>query len=153
MFSLFKKENRYLVDDHQQRIVEAIQEAERMTSGEIRLFIESRCSYMDALDRAAEIFFDLKMDLTKERNGVLIYVAMKDHQFAVYGDAGIHQQVGDKFWNEEISNMGKHFRNNDMVEGICRVVLDVGEALKKHFPYDRGTDKNELPDDIVFGKD
>jgi uncharacterized membrane protein len=153
MFSLFKKENRHLVADQQQRIVEAIHEAERMTSGEIRLFIESRCSYMDALDRAAEIFFDLKMDLTKERNGVLIYVAMNDHQFAVYGDAGIHQRVGDKFWNDEIGKMGEHFRNNEMVEGIRHVVLDVGEALKKHFPYDRGTDKNELPDDIVFGKD
>jgi uncharacterized membrane protein len=151
MSSLFNKKNEYFLADGKQKIIDAIRMAESMTSGEIRVFIESRCSYMDALDRAAEIFFDLKMDMTKDRNGVLIYVAMKDHQFAVFGDEGIHQEVGDKFWNEEISKMVGHFNRNDIVEGIRQVVLDTGEALKKHFPYDNSTDKNELPDDLIFG--
>lgn len=151
MYSLFKKKNQYFLAEGKQQIIDAIREAERLTSGEIRVFIESRCSYMEALDRAAEIFFDLKMDLTKDRNGVLIYLAMKDHQFAVFGDEGIHKEVGDKFWNEEVGKMMENFNKNDFVEGIRQVVLDVGEALKKHFPYDNSTDKNELPDDLVFG--
>ena len=151
MFSLFKKENQYLVGDARERIIDAIREAEQKTSGEIRVFIESKCSYMNALDRAAEIFFDLKMDMTKDRNGVLIYVAMKDHQFAIFGDVGIHKEVGDKFWSQEVHRMFEDFKKNEIVEGIRHVVLDVGEALKKHFPYDSTTDKNELPDDLVFG--
>src|SRR5258705_9474175 len=98
MFSLFKKKKVFFTSEQREHIVEAIQSAERRTSGEIRVFVESRCSYIDALDRAVEIFQSLKMYETAERNAVLIYVALKDRQLAVFGDAGIHQKVGDEYW-------------------------------------------------------
>jgi uncharacterized membrane protein len=81
----------------------------------------------------------------------LIYVAMKDHQFAILADQGIHEKVGQSFWNQEVGVMKKHFANAHPAEAIEAVVNDVGQALKTHFPYERSIDKNELPDDMVFG--
>jgi uncharacterized membrane protein len=78
-------------------IVKNIRNAEQQTSGEVRIFVESRCRYVDPLDRAKEIFFQLGMDKTNQRNGTLLYVAVKDHQAAVFGDEGIHQKVGQKY--------------------------------------------------------
>ena len=123
-----------------------------MTSGEVRVFVESKCSYVDAIDRAAELFFKLQMQETKDRNAVLVYVAMKDRQLAVFGDEGIHQKVGNEYWNTEVKKMISNFNRDNYAEGISEVVKDIGEALTKHFPYNNDTDKNELPDEIVFGK-
>ena len=92
------------------------------------------------------------MDATKDRNGVLVYVAMKDRQFAVLADQGIHEKVGQSFWNQAVALMKSHFVKEEPAEAIVGVVGDIGQALKTHFPYDRATDKNELPDDIVFGR-
>ena len=123
-----------------------------MTSGEVRVFIENRCRYMDAFDRAAEIFYQLKMDKTDDRNAVLLYVALKDHQLAVFGDEGIHKKVGPEYWATELKKMIDAFDRENYAEGIRQCVVDIGEALHHHFPYNMDTDKNELPDDIVFGK-
>ena len=90
----WQKQKEFFSAEEKERIVNAIRSSERMTSGEVRVFIESRCKYMDAFDRAKELFFQLKMDKTDDRNGVLLYVAMKDHQLAVYGDEGIHKKSG-----------------------------------------------------------
>jgi uncharacterized membrane protein len=147
----FQRKKEFFSYPEQQSILEAIRQAEQKTSGEIRIYIENRCRFVDPLDRAAEIFWGLKMDMTKDRNGVLVYVAMRDHQYAVFADQGIHEKVGQEFWNREVELMGAHFRKAAPAEAILSVVKDVGVALHKHFPYDRGTDKNELPDDIVFG--
>jgi uncharacterized membrane protein len=152
MVSLLRKKNNFFTAGENRLITEAIRQAELHTSGEVRVFVENRCSYMDALDRAAEIFFSLKMDKTKDRNAVLVYVAMKDHQLAVFGDEGIHQKVGIDFWNQEVKKMISSFNKENYAEGISTVVADIGEALQTHFPYDKDTDKNELPDDIVFGR-
>ncbi len=135
----------------QQKILEAIREAEQTTSGEIRIYVEDRCRFVDPLDRAAEIFWGLKMDLTKDRNGVLIYVALRDHQFAIFADQGIHEKVGQEFWNREVELMKTHFRKSAPADAVLSVAKDIGTALQTHFPYNRGSDKNELPDDIVFG--
>ena len=151
MLSFFKRKD-FFSPDERARIIDAIRVAEMQTSGEIRLFVESRCKYVDPVDQASEIFWRLKMDQTLERNGVLIYVAIKDHQLAIIGDEGIHQRVGSQFWDKEVVNMLKHFQNKEFVAGIIAVVEDIGEALRTHFPYVTSTDKNELPDDIVFGK-
>lgn len=151
MLSFFKRKD-FFSPDERARIIDAIRVAEMQTSGEIRLFVESRCKYVDPVDQASEIFWRLKMDQTVERNGVLIYVAIKDHQLAIIGDEGIHQRVGSQFWDKEVVNMLKHFQNKEFVAGIIAVVEDIGEALGTHFPYVTSTDKNELPDDIVFGK-
>lgn len=137
--------------EEQQAIANAIRSAEERTSGEIRLFVESRCKYVDAIDRAAEIFFGLKMEKTDNRNAVLIYVAMKDHQLAVFGDEGIHQKLGQEYWSNTVRNLISDFNRDDYAKGICQSISSIGEALNYHFPFDRSTDKNELPDDIVFG--
>lgn len=148
----FSKRKEFFSFDEKERIVEAIRQAEQQTSGEIRVYTESRCRFVDPLDRAAEIFLGLQMDATRDHNGVLVYVAMKDKQFAVLADQGIHEKVGQTFWNREVAVMKKHFINEKPAEAIVAVVNDIGQALKTHFPYDRENDKNELPDDIVFGK-
>lgn len=146
------KEKEFFTPEEKNRVIETIREAERLTSGEIRLFIESKCRFMDAIDRAQEIFFRLGMDKTADRNGTLVYVAVKDHQVAVFGDEGIHKKVGQQYWEEEVKKMLKYFRHDDLASGICECVKDIGEALHHYFPYNRDTDKNELPDEIVFGR-
>jgi len=148
----WQKKKEFFTAEEKQLIVEAVRNAEHMTSGEVRVFVESRCSYMDAIDRAAELFFRLKMEKTDDRNGVLVYIATKDRQLAVFGDEGIHKKVGNEYWNKEVQKMISSFNNENYAEGIKQVVTDIGEALTKHFPYNNDTDKNELPDDIVFGK-
>ncbi|MBA4259622.1 MAG: hypothetical protein C0446_10690 [Chitinophaga sp.] len=152
MFGLFKKKQReYFTPAEKDIIVTAIQEAERRTSGEIRIYVESKCEMVNPVLRAREIFYQLKMDQTASRNGVLLYLAMDDHQLAVFGDEGIHQKVGHEFWQKEVAIMLEEFKQKHFIEGIAHIVEDIGEALVTHFPYDGTTDKNELPDDIVFG--
>lgn len=133
-------------------IVEAIKEAEQRTSGEIRVYVESRCRFVDPVDRAAEIFWSLKMDHTADRNAVLLYVAVKDHQFAIFADKGIHDKLGNAFWRKEIDEMSRHFGEHRYTEALLYVIKDMGEALQQHFPYNAHTDRNELPDDIIFGQ-
>jgi len=151
LFSLFKKKD-FFTEEEKLQIVEAVRKAERTTSGEVRVFVENRCSYMDAIDRAKEIFVDLKMNETADRNAVLVYIAMKDHQLAVFGDEGIHSKLGNDYWNAEVRKMISNFNKENYADGIKEVVTDIGEALTQLFPYNNDTDKNELPDDIVFGK-
>jgi uncharacterized membrane protein len=152
LFSFFQKKIAFFTPEEKQHIVEAIRQAEKKTSGEVRVFVESRCSFMDAIDRAAEIFSRLNMQQTKDRNGVLVYVAMKDRQLAVFGDEGIHRIVGDEYWNIIVKKMLHDFNRDNYADGISHCVGEVGEALRIHFPYDKDIDKNELPDDIVFGR-
>jgi uncharacterized membrane protein len=153
MFNFFrKKATQYFSEEEKQLVTSAIQSAEHRTSGEVRVFVESKCAYMNALDRAIEIFNKLKMHQTAQRNAVLVYVAVKDRQLAIYGDKGIHEKVGDAFWNESVQTMLSHFNANNYAQGIADVIKEVGEALREHFPYDAATDINELPDDIVFGR-
>ena len=143
MFSLFRKKKPFFTEPERSRIVEAVRTAELQTSGEVRVFVESHCPYMDAIDRAGEIFFRLEMDETAEHNAVLVYVALKDRQLAVFGDQGIHEKVGAAYWDKEVALMIENFNKENYADG---------QALHQHFPYDKNTDKNELPDDIVFGK-
>ncbi len=135
-----------------QQIVKAIRLAEQQTSGEVRVYVESHCRFVDPVDRAAEVFALLKMNKTAGRNAVLVYVAFKDRQLAILGDSGIHEKVGDAFWKEKLGVILSHFSRAGYAEGIARIVSEIGEALRTHFPYDKDTDVNELPDDIVFGK-
>ncbi len=135
-----------------EQIVAAIKAAEQQTSGEIRVFVEGRCKYVDPIDRAAEIFAGLQMEKTAARNAVLLYVAMKDKQLALWGDKGIHEKVGSAFWNREVQLILSDFNKSNYAVGISKVVGEIGDALRTHFPYDKATDENELSDDIVFGK-
>jgi len=151
MFSLFKKKPFFTLEENE-RIVSAIRSCENRTSGEIRIYLESKNSYVEPLDRAAELFFQLKMDKTHHRNGVLLYIAHKHKEVALFGDTGIHEKVGKEFWEKEVHQMINYFRNNHLADGIVHCVLHVGETLCEKFPFIPTEDKNELPDEIVFGK-
>jgi uncharacterized membrane protein len=144
--------DKHFAPDESERIVAAIREAERQTSGEIRVYVESRCRYIDPLYRASELFFGLEMDETNQRNAVLVYVAMRDHQFAIFADEGIYREMGEIYWRQEAGKMLEAFKKESHADGLVLVVKDIGEALRNHFPYDRSNDKNELPDEIIFGK-
>lgn len=122
-----------------------------MTSGEMRVFVEHHCRFVNAMDRAVEVFGNLQMHHTKHHNAVLVYVAIKDHQFAIFGDEAIHQKVGDDFWKKELKDMGKYFRENKFVDGIANCIEEIGESLKQYFPYE-SDDEDELPDNIVYGR-
>ncbi|HEX5023773.1 MAG TPA: TPM domain-containing protein [Agriterribacter sp.] len=137
--------------EENERIVAAIRESERRTSGEIRVYIESHCRFMNPVDRAIEIFYGLKMEKTEQRNGVILYIALKDHQLALFGDEGIYQKVGKPFWDKAVQHILSEFSAVRYSEGIVHVVKEIGEVLHEHFPYDSHTDRNELPDEIVFG--
>lgn len=150
MFSLFKKKE-FFSKEENDKVIAAIRNAEKCTSGEVRVFVESRCKFIDPLDRAMEIFADLKMQNTKDRNAVLVYVAIKDRQLAVYGDSGIHARTGEQYWKDEVAKMISQFNKENYADGISNCVTDIGEALQTYFPYDKETDKNELPDEIIFG--
>ena len=153
MFALFRrKAPDFFSAPEKEKILAAIQQTEQHTSGEVRVYVESRCRFVDPIDRAAEIFYGLKMESTAEHNAVLVYVAMKDRQLAIFADEGIYKKAGAAFWKEEVSKMLSQFNKENYADGIATVVKEIGESLHINFPYDPSTDKNELPDDIVFGK-
>ncbi len=132
------------------RIEQSIAEAEKITSGEIRIFIDNRCKE-DVLDRAAWIFHEIGMDATEERNGVLIYIALKDHKFAIIGDAGINEKVPKGFWDAIRDEMKNLFRDGKYSEAIVTGILKAGAQLSHHFPY-KENDTNELSNEMLFGK-
>ena len=123
-------------------IVHAITLAEKMTSGEIRVHIQSKCKD-DVFGEGKKIFHKLKMYKTKKRNGVLVFIALDSKRFAIVGDSGIHEKVGDDFWNETRDKMTGYFKKNQIKDGIIIGINDIGEKLKKYFPK-KLDDKNEL---------
>lgn len=130
-------------------IVDAIKEAERATSGEIRLHVENKCKG-DVLDRAAEIFSLLSMHKTKLRNGVLFYLAVEDHKFAIIGDAGINQKVEDHYWGDIKEHMMARFKADAIILGLCEGIKMTGQTLKDNFPA-LVNDENEITDEISYG--
>ena len=141
---------KYFTEEDKLQITNAIRVAETNTSGEIRVHIEKHCKE-DVLDRAAFIFEKLKMHKTALRNGVLFYVAIEDHKFAILGDVGINQKVPDDFWEEIKSDVFEKFKDGKYAEGLAEGIIKAGEQLKAHFPYQED-DVNELSDEISFGK-
>ena len=135
--------------EQQAHILDAIKEAEKETSGEIRVHIETRLSG-DVLDRASWIFKKIGMDRTKERNGVLFYLAIKNRKFAIIGDTGINARVPEGFWDKIKNVMESDFREKRFSDGLAKGILMAGDQLKEHFPH-LADDVNELPDEISFG--
>ena len=142
---------RELTSAEQDRIVQAISLAEAKTSGEIRLVIDRKLKAASAIDAAVAYFEKLAMHKTSLRNGVLVYMAIDDHQFAIIGDRGINEKVLDDFWDETRELMLGHFRRGAIAEGLIEGIKHAGEQLQAYFPR-RPDDVNELPDDIHFGK-
>lgn len=153
MLSWFKKKKSLLPATVQAAVVQAIASAERNTSGEIRVFVESHCAMINPIHRCEEIFTQLKMHETIHRNGVLLYIAIKDRQFAIVGDQGIHNQIGgQQYWINLADQLSTYFKANQFQEGICYCVDAIGQQLTKFYPQEGSVNPNELPDEIVFGK-
>lgn len=150
---LFSKPKPLLSKEIQDQVLEAIRAAETRTTGEIRVFAEQHCAYMDPLDRAKEVFRELAMEKTERRNAILIYIALKDHQFAIFGDEQIYVKAGGpEFWQAAAIMLQQYLREGKTGMGLAACIGALGTALATHFPYDPAIPKNELPDEIVFGK-
>lgn len=140
----------FFSDEQNKAIVKAIGEAEAMTSGEIRLHVEPKCKNENTLDRAADVFFQLKMNETAQQNGVLIYLAYEDKKFAILGDKGIDAVVPANFWDGTKEVMSGHFKKGEFLEGLLFAIEETGSHLKQYFPL-QSNDKNELTNEISEG--
>jgi uncharacterized membrane protein len=140
--NFFSKEEKEIIKS-------AVKEAELNTSGEIRVHIDNHCKE-DVMDKAAWWFGKLEMQKTEQRNGVLFYLAVKEHKFAILGDGGINAVTQDDFWDQIKELMLARFKEGAFADGLKEGILMAGEALRSHFPYQDG-DVNELSDEISFG--
>jgi uncharacterized membrane protein len=141
----------YFNEGEQALIKQAIVEAENNTSGEIRVYVEPKCRFVNPVDRAAELFRTLKMEKTKDRNGLIVYLAFQHKQFAIFGDENIYNKLGKDGFVEQAKLLQEYLHNNQVLEGLVKTIEALGLHLKNYFPHETN-DKNELPDDIVFGK-
>ena len=132
------------------RIVHAIREGESKTSGEIRVYVQRGKLNADPLIVAQKKFQRLKMDRTRERNAVLIFVAPREHKFAVVGDKAIHERCGDEFWQRIVEGMRAHFQNEKFSYALIEAIQEISKLLAEHFPKTLGNG-NELPDDVIEG--
>jgi len=136
----------FLTKQEEEKIIAAIQKAETATSGEIRVHFEKNLD-KDCLERAQELFFYLKMENTKDKNGVLFYVAVDDHQFAIIGDEGIDKVVPDDFWESVKNIVVNEFAKGNNANGLVMGILEAGQKLQQYFPYQKD-DINEISDEI-----
>jgi uncharacterized membrane protein len=143
--------SKFFTEEQKKRITNAIKEAETNTSGELRVHIENTCPLDDVMDRAAFLFEKLKMHKTGLRNGVLFYISLDDHQFAILGDAGINKETPDDFWDHIKEKMLLHLQAGDVTGALVCGINEAGKALHSYFPYQQD-DVNELSDEISFGR-
>lgn len=143
------KVEEFLTKKEEQEIIAAIRIAEKNTSGEIRVHVEAT-SNKDPYERALEVFILLKMNNTKDENAVLIYVAVDDKKFVIYGDKGINKVVPKDFWNSTKDVMQNHFKKGDFKQGLVDGILKAGKELQVHFPW-QIDDENELSNEISKG--
>jgi len=136
----------FLSKEQELEVVESIREAESNTSGEIRVHFEKSLN-QDPIKRAQELFYQLEMDKTQFKNGVLFYVAVDDHKFAIIGDEGIDKVVPDDFWESIKDEVINEFIKGNPAQGLRLGILHAGEKLKEYFPFD-DKDENELSDEI-----
>jgi uncharacterized membrane protein len=132
------------------RIREAIQKAERRTSGQIRVSL-APFFWGDTRKAAERAFRRLGMTATRHRNGILFFVVPSRRRFVILGDQGIHEKVGHAFWEAVAAAVSDRFRKGDFTGGLVHGIETVGEQLATHFPFDAKTDVNELPDDVDLG--
>jgi uncharacterized membrane protein len=143
---------KFLTQEQEEHVVEAIRLAEEATSGEIRVHVEKKCKAETPIERAKQVFAELKMHETDLRNGVIVYIAWKDQKVAIWGDEGIHEKLGQSFWESEVELLISYFQKEDYETGISEVVLQIGQKLKEFFPYQDG-DVNELSNTISYNKE
>jgi uncharacterized membrane protein len=133
------------------RVQEAIRQCELKTSGEIAVSVAPL--FWGSVEKAArKAFVRMGMANTSLRNGVLIFVVPSRRQFSVLGDSGIHEKVGQQFWDAVARHLTEHFREGDFTGGLVQSIAEIGEQLAKHFPYEASSDRNELPNEVDFGE-
>lgn len=140
----------FFTDEQQNNIKAAIERAEAKTSGEIVVHLDDKCDE-DVMDRAAYIFDFLNLQKTKYRNGVLFYISIEDHKFAILGDAGINAKVEEGFWDTTRDIVISNFREEKYEQGLIKAIDEAGRRLKEHFPFTEDT-RDELSNDLSFGK-
>lgn len=133
----------------QGRIIAAIREAERQTSGEVRVSV-SRFFWGSVRPVAERAFVRLGMSATKDRNGILFFIVPARSRFTILGDEGIHARAGQDFWDSLAAVLSEHFHRGEFTEGLIKAIEAAGEKLAEHFPYDAATDVNELSDEVEF---
>lgn len=138
----------FLKTEEQQRIVDAIAEAERHTSGEVCVHITPRC-WGNPYKKALKKFYQLGLFNTERRNAVLIFVAYKSHKFAIIGDEGINEKVPDGFWDDALQQLGEKLKAGEQCQGLCQAIKLIGEHLSSYFPADK-EDNNELSNEIIY---
>lgn len=139
----------FFTNDEQEKILQEIASAELRTSGEIRLHIENFC-YGNQVARATKVFTNLGMHQTRERNGVLLYIAARSHKVAIVGDQGIHEKLGTQFWEHLVENLIQQFKARHKAEAVIACIKELGEQLSRYFPR-RDDDTDELSNEISFG--
>lgn len=149
--SFFQKN--ILTKDELATIVATINAVERETIGEVRVKIHKSRSFkekhLSLYDLAVKSFYELGMDKTKDKSGVLIFLLLSEHAFQIIGDEGINRKVTKEFWDSLAAKTSDYFRRNKFAEGICYAVNEVGVILKKEFPMKPG-DTNELSNEVVI---
>jgi len=139
----------FLNKEEEQEIIQAIQQAEKLSSGEVRVHIELTL-FKDAHERALEVFHMLEMSNTKLHNAVLFYIAVESKAFVIYGDKGIDKVVSNTFWESTKEIVMTHFKKGDFKTGLIKGILETGTQLQQYFPY-TPNDRNELSDEISKG--
>ncbi len=139
----------FLSTNEEKQIVDAIKKAEQLTSGEIRVHLDQNTE-KDQYERAKEVFYMLNMNETKDQNGILFHISVKNKSFSIIGDKGIDQKVPVDFWNEIKDEMTSYFKEKQFAKGLINGILKAGESLQEHFPYQKD-DINELSDEISKG--
>ncbi len=127
----------------------AIEQAELNTSGEIRVLIEKKCTLTNSMERAQHLFVKHQMHQTKNRNGILLYIAYKTKQIAIYADEGIYKILPPSYWQSTIDTLIIEFKESNYIPGICNAIHDIGVKLQTYFKYDKTTDVNELSNEII----
>jgi uncharacterized membrane protein len=140
----------FFSDESSQKIVAEIARVEGLTIGEVRLHIEDFCD-LDPLERAIQVFEKLGMQKTKNRSGILIYLASESRKIAIYGDEGIHNKVGKEYWNNIVAQTILRIQSEDMTAAMIQVIKELGEPLAEHFP-ETNQEINELTNEISYGK-
>ena len=138
----------FISKSEKREIINSIREAEKNTSGEVRVHFENQCE-KDPYQRAVEVFNLLNMHSTLLSNAVLVYIAIKDRKFAIIGDSGINNSVPKDFWESIKDGMNQHFTKNEICKGICLAVVETGRKLKEYYPF-KSDDINELDDEISY---
>lgn len=148
---MFSKPVTFFTKSENDTLLECVRQNESGTSGEIRIFVEGKCEYVNPIERAQKLFVQYKMYETEHRNAVLIYIAYRDQDFAILGDKEIFAKAPSDFWQVESKRLARAFREENYLGGLMECIQAVGNMLTIHFPF-HGENRNELPDELIFGK-